>query len=154
MLSSWRTCCRFPDMVIKHTIVYAENDFDDYYLLKSAFGDVRKDIDLIHVDDGWELLQHLQNLKLPSLYPSLVILDINMEGIGGKETLKIMKSNRRYQHIPVVIFSASRSDKDKDFFKEYGIELHTKPSSFNELIEKAQFFGNQCDEFSIRGVNV
>jgi CheY-like chemotaxis protein len=141
-------------MVIKHTIVYAENDFDDYYLLKSAFEDVRKDIDLIHVDDGWELLQHLQNLKLPSLYPSLVILDINMEGIGGKETLKIMKSNRRYQHIPVVMFSASRSDKDKAFCKEYGIELHTKPSSFGELIEKARFFADQCDEFSEKSVNV
>lgn len=141
-------------MVIKHTIVYAENDFDDYYLLKSAFEDVRKDINLIHVDDGWELLQHLQNLKLPSLYPSLVILDINMEGVGGKETLKIMKANRRYQHIPVVIFSSSRSDKDKAFCKEYGIEFHTKPSSFNELMEKARFFGNQCDEFSMHGVSV
>ena len=59
--------------MIKHTIVYAENDFDDYFLLKSAFEDVRKDIDLVHVDDGWELLEYLQNIILPSLYPALII---------------------------------------------------------------------------------
>jgi len=139
-------------MVIKHTILYAENDFDDYYLLKTAFDEVRKDIDLIHVDDGWELLQYLQNLKLPSLYPSLIILDINMEGIGGKETLKILKSTRRYQHIPVVMFSASKSDKDKAFCKEHLIELNMKPSSFSELVENAIFFGRQCDETSIKTI--
>ncbi len=135
-------------MVIKHTIVYAENDFDDYYLLKTAFEQVRKDIDLIHVDDGWELLQYLQNLKLPSLFPSLVILDLNMEGIGGKETLQIMKSTKRYSHVPVVMFTSSRSGMDREFCKENNIDLVTKPSSFEELMEKAKSFGMLCDKLS------
>jgi CheY-like chemotaxis protein len=135
-------------MGIKHTILYAENDFDDYYLLKTAFEHVRKDIDLIHVDNGWELLQHLQNLKLPSLFPGLVILDINMEGIGGKETLKIMKSTKRYSHVPIVMFTSSRSMVDRNFCKEYGIDMITKPSTFEELMETAKLFGVMCDKLT------
>lgn len=132
-------------MTIKHTIIYAENDFDDYYLLKTAFEYVRPDIDLIHVDDGWELLQYLQNIKLSSLYPSLILLDINMEGIGGKETLKLLKATKRYSQIPVAMFTSSRNNQDKQFCSEYGIDMITKPSSFDALTEQAKKFGERCD---------
>ena len=132
--------------MIKHTIVYAENDFDDYFLLKSAFEYVRKDIDLVHVDDGWELLEYLQKIILSSLYPALIILDINMNGIDGKETLKLLKATKRYSHIPVVMFTSSNNEKDRNFFREHGIEMITKPSSFDELTNKAKFFAERCDE--------
>ena len=132
--------------MINHIIIYAENDFDDYYLLKTAFQVVRHDINLVHVDDGWELLEYLQRIALPSLYPSLIILDINMNGIGGKETLKLLKTTKRYLHIPVIMFSSSGNENDKSFFKEYDIEIITKPSSFDELINKAKIFGEQCDK--------
>lgn len=131
--------------MIKHTIVYAENDFDDYFLLKTAFDYARKDIELVHVDDGWELLEYLQKTILPSLYPGLIILDINMNRFGGKETLKLLKATKRYAHIPVVMFTSSDNKNDRKFFEEYGIEMITKPSSFDGLIEKAKFFGEQCD---------
>ena len=131
--------------MVKHTVVYAENDFDDYYLLKSAFEQVRDDIDLVHVDDGWELLEYLQKIMLPSLHPSLIILDINMNGIGGKETLKLLKATKRYKDIPIIMFSSSNNETDRKFFKQHDIEMITKPSSFDEIIEKAKFFGEQCD---------
>ena len=131
--------------MIRHTIVYAENDFDDYFLLKSAFEHVRKDIDLIHVDDGWELLEFLQKIVLPSLYPSLIILDINMNGIGGKETLNILKATTRYTHIPVVMFTSYFNEADRELFSNYGIEIIKNPSSFEALIQMAKAFGEQCD---------
>ena len=135
-------------MLVKHTILYAENDFDDYYLLKTAFEYARPDIDLIHVNDGWELLEYLQNLKLPSLYPELILLDINMEGIGGKETLRILKSTKRYANIPVLMFTSSRSEMDRTFCKQYDIDMITKPSSFDALIEQAAGFGQLCDKLA------
>jgi CheY-like chemotaxis protein len=131
--------------MIRHTIVYAENDFDDYYLLKSAFEEVREDIELVHVDDGWELLEFLQKIVLPSLYPSLIILDINMNGIGGKETLKILKATTRYAHIPVVMFTSYFNEADRKLFTNYGIEIIKKPSSFEALRKMVKAFGEQCD---------
>ena len=136
-------------MTIKHTILYAENDFDDFYLLRTAFEYVRRDINLVHVNDGWELLEYLQNIKLPSLYPELILLDINMEGVGGKETLKLLKSTRRYSNIPVAMFTSSRSKDDQSFCKDYGIEMITKPSSFEDLMEQAKKFGEMCDALSL-----
>jgi CheY-like chemotaxis protein len=131
--------------MIRHTIVYAENDFDDYYLLKSAFEEVREDIELVHVDDGWELLEFLQKIVLPSLHPSLIILDINMNGIGGKETLKILKATTRYAHIPVVMFTSYLNEADRKLFTNYGIEIIKKPSSFEALRKMVKAFGEQCD---------
>jgi DNA-binding response OmpR family regulator len=131
--------------MIKHTIIYAENDFDDYFLLKSAFEYLRNDVDLVHVDDGWELLEHLQKIALSSLYPSLIILDINMHGVDGKETLKLLKATKRYNHIPVIMFTSSRNDLHRAFYKEQGVEMISKPSAFDELVEKARYFGELSD---------
>ena len=94
--------------MINHRIIYAENDFDDFFLLKTAFEHVRNDIDLIHVDEGWELLEYLQKIPLPSLYPNLIILDINMNGVDGEETVKLLRATRRYNHIPIVMFTSSK----------------------------------------------
>src|SRR5215217_4406362 len=115
--------------MIRHSIIYAENDFDDYFLLKTAFEYVREDIDLIHVDDGWELLERLQKISLPSLYPSLIILDINMSGVGGKETLNLLKATKRYSHIPVAMFTSSNNETERMFYQKTGIEMISKPSA-------------------------
>lgn len=145
----WRICC-LSSIMISHTIIYAENDFDDYFLLKTAFERVRNDVDLIHVDDGWELLEYLQKIVLPSLYPSLIILDINMNGVDGEETLKLLKATKRYNHIPVIMFTSSKNEMKRNFYKEQGVEMISKPSSFDELMEKAKYFAELCD----RTVNV
>ena len=131
--------------MINHRIIYAENDFDDFFLLKTAFEHVRNDIDLIHVDEGWELLEYLQKISLPSLYPNLIILDINMNGVDGEETVKLLKATRRYSHIPVVMFTSSKNEATRQLYKQQGIEMISKPSSFSELVEKAKYFSEQCD---------
>jgi DNA-binding response OmpR family regulator len=145
----WLICC-LSSIMISHRIIYAENDFDDYFLLKTAFERVRNDIDLIHVDDGWELLEYLQKISLSSLYPSLIILDINMNGVGGEETLKLLKATKRYSHIPITMFTSSKNELKRNFYKEQGIEMISKPSSFDELIKNAKYFVEQCD----RTINV
>jgi DNA-binding response OmpR family regulator len=132
--------------MINHRIIYAENDFDDYFLLKTAFEYVRKDIDLIHVDEGSELFECLQKIALPSLYPSLIILDINMNGVDGKETAKLLKATKRYSHIPVVMFTSAGNEDSRQLYKQQGIEMILKPSSFDELVEKARYFSEQCDQ--------
>ncbi|HEX2533341.1 MAG TPA: response regulator [Chitinophagaceae bacterium] len=132
-------------MKIKHSILYAEDDFEDYYLLRTAFEDRRPDVDLVHKDDGWEVLEYLQNLKLPTLFPSLIILDINMNGIGGKETLQILRSTKRYAAIPVVMFSSSRHEADQAFCRMHGIDIIRKPSTFDEWRTIAGDLAELCD---------
>ena len=131
--------------MINHRIIYAENDFDDFFLLKTAFEHVRNDIDLIHVDEGWELFEYLQKIPLPSLYPNLIILDINMNGVDGEETVKLLRATRRYNHIPIVMFTSSKNEATRQLYKQQGIEMISKPSSFSELVEKAKYFSEQCD---------
>jgi CheY-like chemotaxis protein len=138
-------------MSIKHTILYADDDFADFDVLRAAFEQVRPDIQLIHATDGWAALYYLQTLKLTSLYPGLIVLDLNMEGIGGKETVSILKSNHKYRGIPVVLFTGSKAVADRDFCLGHGLQLVQKPATFDDLKETAHMLATFCDLKVIAG---
>ena len=79
--------------MIKHTIVYAENDFDDYFLLKTAFDYARKDIELVHVDDGWELLEYLQKNYSAFFVSRSHYTGYKHESVWWKRNLEAFKSH-------------------------------------------------------------
>ena len=86
-------------------VLMADDDEDDCLLVESAF----KETDLVHelrfVGDGRELLDYLYNEgdfsdleKYPR--PNLILLDLNMPRIDGREALAIIKSDPRLQEYP------------------------------------------------------
>ncbi|MGP8090609.1 MAG: response regulator, partial [Syntrophobacteraceae bacterium] len=98
-------------------VLMADDDEDDCLLVESAF----KETDLVHelrfVGDGRELLDYLYNEgdfsdleKYPR--PNLILLDLNMPRIDGREALAIIKSDPRLQNIPILILTTSREERD------------------------------------------
>jgi two-component system response regulator len=64
-----------------------------------------------------------------------------MPGKDGRETLRQIKNDERFQHIPVLIFSTSSSHHDKKKAYELGANCFiTKPDTFNQLTELARCF--------------
>jgi CheY-like chemotaxis protein len=66
--------------------------------------------------------------------PELVILDLNMPGMGGREFLSHIKHDENLKHIPVVILSCSNSDTD--ILQSYRLQaagFATKPEGLDEL---------------------
>jgi two-component system response regulator len=64
------------------------------------------------------------------------MLDLNMPGKDGRETLKEIKSDNRYQHIPTIVFTTSSSMRDRQMVYDLGANCFiTKPDTFNKLIE-------------------
>ncbi|HEU4473113.1 MAG TPA: response regulator, partial [Flavisolibacter sp.] len=68
-----------------------------------------------------------------SSLPCLVILDINMPVLDGKETLSIIKKTEALQNIPVVVFTTSESELDRLFCQRLNTEMITKPPSYSSL---------------------
>ncbi|MDH5680237.1 MAG: response regulator transcription factor [Spirochaetota bacterium] len=67
--------------------------------------------------------------------PHLIILDIMMEGINGYDTCRKIRSDSRFQHIPVIFLSAKSSEDSKILGLEYGGDDYiTKPFSIKELL--------------------
>jgi CheY-like chemotaxis protein len=66
--------------------------------------------------------------------PSLILLDLTMPGMGGKEFLKVIKNDERFDTIPVVVLTASDAEEDiLDSFKLQAAGYIKKPVGIKSL---------------------
>ena len=130
----------------KNTILYADDDPDDVELLKEAFACMSGGIELITCSHGAEALQYLQALPLHKPTPCLIILDINMPVLDGKQALIRLRSINRFNNTPVVLFSTSSDSREKDFARQYEAGFITKPLDVREMAKIADSFIEHCAE--------
>lgn len=117
----------------KNTILWADDDADDLQMMREILQRSELNFDIIEVRNGKEALDHLDQAKARESLPCLIILDINMPVMDGKETLSIIKKTDDYQSIPVVVFTTSESELDKKFCEKMDTEMITKPPTFQKL---------------------
>ena len=128
----------------RHRILYVEDDEDDVQLLQNAFHRYRDKIELIIVEDGQQALQHLDNIAEAEAWPCLILLDINLPGMDGKQTLYHLKSSERFKHLPVILFTTSSGALDKLYAAKWGVPLITKPHRWEDLEDIAKDFIAHC----------
>lgn len=115
------------------SILICDDDEDDLYLVKSIFNDTKFSNQTVYLKDGAELLEYLQNQKKDTSV-GLILLDLNMPKIDGREALKIIKSNLEFRRIPVIILTTSNAPQDIEKCYELGANCFiTKPSSYEGL---------------------
>lgn len=122
--------------MVKLSILVAEDDDDDYYLLEMAFKELDLPHSLNHVRNGAELISYLSAAasKKQEL-PDLILLDINMPKLNGIEALEQIKNNESYINIPVIMYSTSTCDEQKEQCMGLGArDFITKGSSFDKIV--------------------
>lgn len=129
----------------KCTILYAEDDADDIFLVEQAFKKFGHLVHLVHVSDGLEVIHYLEKNRATDI-PSLILLDMNMPGMDGRETLVKLKGTQDWKNIPVIIFTTSSSELDKKFAEKWGASFMTKPLMFPELEDMAAKFYHLCSD--------
>lgn len=117
----------------KNTILWADDDADDLQMMRELLIKTKKAYTIEEVHNGKEALEFLKTAKRQSQLPCLIILDINMPILDGKETLSIIKNSSDYSDIPVVVFTTSESEIDRMFCRKFGTEMITKPPTFKTL---------------------
>ena len=122
------------------TILYAEDDYDDFMILADAFKAFDEDIELVRAENGLKVIDFLKHIAAPDAYPGLIILDLNMPVMDGKETLIRLKSFDQYNDIPVVIFTTSSDIRDKRILEKYDVPFYTKPISYQDLKPMVEMF--------------
>lgn len=66
----------------------------------------------------------------------LVITDLTMPEMDGIMLLKQIRAHVRFQHLPVIMLTASGQDEDRDMARAEGVnQFLTKPTSSRELVE-------------------
>ena len=129
----------------KNTILYAEEDWDDVQFVKDCFKKYNDKIELVHAPNGSEALNMLIDLHQKSIMPCLIILDINMPLMDGRQTLVKIKENPKFKKLPIVMFTTSNSHMDKEFAQKWGADFITKPLRYAEVEGLAEEFVRRCD---------
>jgi CheY-like chemotaxis protein len=106
---------------------------DDLQMMREILQKNKQQFEIIEVNNGREALNYLESALKHDALPCLVILDINMPVMDGKETLNQIKKNQKLSSVPVVVFTTSDSDLDRMFCQKLGTEMITKPPSFSSL---------------------
>lgn len=129
----------------KHTILYAEDDWDDVQFVKDCFKKYSDRIELVHAQNGSEALSVLADLQQKNIVPCLIILDINMPLMDGRQALVKIKETPDFKTIPIVMFTTSNSHMDKEFAQKWGADFLTKPLRYSEVEGMAEEFVRRCD---------
>ena len=132
--------------ISKHIILYADDDPDDLELVKDAFDRFSQDVEVLTFANGSEALNYLIGLEEGDPSPCLIILDINMPILNGKEALSHIRAIERYSSIPVVLFTTSSYSSDREFARHHNAGFITKPNEIRHMALIAAQFVDHCHE--------
>ncbi|MFT4563431.1 MAG: CheY-like chemotaxis protein [Gammaproteobacteria bacterium] len=125
----------------------ADDDHEDRMLTQDAFDESRVANDLRFVEDGQQLLDYLRTMgkftnSEDAPKPGLILLDLNMPRIDGREALKEIKSDPNLRSIPVVILTTSKAEEDIIRTYDLGSNSYiTKPVTFEGLVTVVKAIG-------------
>jgi CheY-like chemotaxis protein len=128
------------------TILLADDDEDDRLMTRDALRDARLHNDLRTVIDGVELMEYLRREGTyadpdSSPRPGMILLDLNMPRMDGREALASIKSDPELRSIPVVILTTSKAEEDVIRSYDLGVNSFiTKPVTFLGLVEVMKVF--------------
>jgi CheY-like chemotaxis protein len=114
-------------------LLCVEDDEDDCALIEEAATGVNPRLIFVMKSNGKEALMFLNRQKADGYLPCLILLDMNMPLMDGRQTLVAIKKDTALQNIPVVIFTTSSSRTDRFFCEQYGVDMVTKPDNISEL---------------------
>lgn len=122
-------------------VLLVEDDPGDTLMIREAFEAHAITHTLHTVGDGVEAMcfLHGQGRWAGSPRPDIILLDLNLPRMDGREVLKAVKGDPALRAIPIVVLTTSESDED--ILRSY--ELHanayiTKPVDFERFIEVVQ----------------
>jgi len=124
----------------KPFILIADDDQEDRYLLYTAFEEIGRSNDIYLVENGLQVFKYLEASFEPSDIPSLIVLDLNMPLLNGMETLSRLKAHSVYKNIPVIMFTTSIHEVEKERCLEIGAaDFIKKPARFQQTISTARY---------------
>ncbi|MCE5181839.1 MAG: response regulator [Betaproteobacteria bacterium] len=127
-------------------ILLVEDNLGDVRLTEEALKESKIAVNMRVANDGVEALAMLrgENGYADQPQPDLILLDLNMPRMDGREVLRQIKTDDRLKHIPVVVLTTSEAERD--IVQAYGLHANcyiTKPvelDAFMQIIKSIEGF--------------
>ncbi|KGM13306.1 response regulator [Cellulomonas bogoriensis] len=134
-------------------VLLVEDDPGDVLMTQEAFEENKVANRLAVVSDGASAMEYLrkQGQYADAPTPDMVLLDLNLPRMDGREVLAAMKSDEELRRIPVVVLTTSEAEED--VLRSYSLHANayvTKPVDFQRFIEVVR----QIDDFFLTVVRL
>ena len=107
-----------------------DDDADDRLFLSDAIVHIDPNVSIVEVENGIEAINYLNRAKgKRGSLPCLIVLDLNMPLLDGKQTYQRLKADPDFKEIPVVVFTSSENPNDEKLFRSLGVVLLSKPDN-------------------------
>ncbi|MCP5146459.1 MAG: response regulator [Gammaproteobacteria bacterium] len=119
-------------------VLLVEDSPSDQELTREAFASAKVLNDLYVVDNGMDALDYVfkRNAFASATRPDIILLDLNLPGMDGREVLGHIKSDPELRMIPVIVLTTS--DDEHDILRMYDLHANcyiTKPVDFRKFVE-------------------
>jgi CheY-like chemotaxis protein len=134
-------------------VLLVEDDPGDVLMTREAFADYKIHNRLHVVNNGVEAMDflHRRGEHVDAPVPDLVLLDLNLPKMGGREVLAEIKNDVTLRSIPVVVLTTSDSEDDvRSSYSLYANAYVTKPVDFESFIDVVR----QIDDFFVSVVRL
>ncbi|HTC01591.1 MAG TPA: response regulator [Ferruginibacter sp.] len=126
-------------------ILLIDDDMDDLLLLKEALLSIDNNCSVLTSLDGNKALAGLKETRdSNNRLPNLVVLDISMPIMDGRQLLAILKNEEKLKDLPIVVLTTSSNISDINYCKQFDIELITKPFELSQLYKIAEKLLSYC----------
>ncbi len=120
-----------------YSIFLIDDDADDREIITAALAEIDPSVECFTASNGREALNRITGTELKT---DLVILDLNMPLMNGKEFLKELNNRNLLTDIPVVVFSTTLDPVTIEEITALGVAgYHTKPENYEKLIGTLRF---------------
>lgn len=125
-------------------VLHIDDDEEDRMLLEEALQKLDAKIRVQQAESGEAALSFLKQSKALGAMPCLIVLDINMPGMNGKEVLKEIKGDQELSSLPLILFTTAPEATYRELAKKENLQLITKPLNSAELIQSARKMLQLC----------
>lgn len=126
-------------------ILLVEDNNNDVLLTQEGFREAKLVVNLHHVEHGGKCMEFLRNegQYADAPKPDLILLDLNLPVMDGREVLRAIVDDSQLSHIPVVILTTSSDDEDiLRMYKHRCSSYIVKPVDFEKFVNLIREFGH------------
>ena len=116
----------------KTHILLGEDDNEDILFFELAVRLLPVAVLLTTAENGEKLMELLEKI-----FPDIIFLDINMPCKTGRECLREIRSNKKYDNVPVIMYTSFRDEHNVEDSFRNGANLYlVKPNNIRELVDR------------------
>jgi CheY-like chemotaxis protein len=128
-------------------ILMVDDDVEDQQIIKDTFNDLGYGMSIHFESTGEQAINFLRQCYDHGHCPCLVVLDLNMPRMNGRNVLHYLKNDLSFKNIPVIIYSTSLNPLERDQCMTLGAHSYIiKPITYAQSIETAKLFYSFCSE--------